>query len=492
MSQKFVNSIVDQFNITKTENESKAFKSTKSYVLDLFGLGGSSRNLDESTIRNMVQLALSENLEQTLRTIFYLGDVRGGQRARRFFEIAIKEIVKLHPDRMKRILHLLPEYTRWDMLYLFIGTQLERNALEVLKQEINSAIKENRSSLVFKWLKSPKTTSKESMRLAKITRDYLGLTDKEYRQLLVRGRKQLNLVECNMSQNNWDKINFEHVPSLANLKYKRAFAKHNLIQYNEHLNKVMKGEAKMNMGVTYPHTIIAQYRNGNTYNSTLEAAWKSLPNYLKDVDGGMLVMADVSGSMKQTIDPISKVEIIDIAVGLAIYTAERLSGPFKNKFMTFSERPEFVTLPDNGTLQSKISITRHSNWQMNTNIDLAMEAILRVGVHNSLPQKDLPKTLLIISDMQFDGCASITNLETWGQQFKRQGYKLPQIVFWNVNAYKNMPTTMDKKGVALVSGYSPSILEEIYNAKFPNPFELMLKVIMKERYDIVANLFMNN
>ena len=500
MSKEFVNAMFDSFNQTQTTNGAKAFKSTKSYVLDLFALGGASRNLDENKIRNMVTYAIGEHLELAVRTIFYLGDVRGGQRARRFFQIAMKELVRIEPKRMEKVLHLIPEYTRWDMLYTFEGTSLEAKAFAVLAKEVADSTIQNRPSLVFKWLKSIGTSSKESVRLGRLTAKYFGLTEKDYRKLLVRGRQKLNLVESNMSQNKWGKINFEHVPSLASLKYKKAFKKHNLVRYNKFLDAVMTGEAKMNMAVEFPHNIVAKYRhNSNSYgwnrralslDGTLEAAWKSLPNYMEGKTGSMFVMADVSGSMDSTLDSKTSVTAMDVSIALAIYTSEKMSGPFKNTFMTFSDSPAFVTLPDKATLQTKIEITEAANWTSNTDIDKAMRKILDVAVTNRVKADQMPSMLAIVSDMQFDGCAKISNLDTWRKEFNDQGYELPNIVFWCVNAYENVATTMNQKGVVLISGYSPSILEEFFGMNISTPFDLMMKVVMKERYNVVAKAFM--
>ena len=485
----------NESNLTRTENLARAYKSTKSKVLDLFGLGGSALQKTNLELEGMVAEAFNENPMLAARVVFYLGDVRGGQGVRKVFKVGLKVIMNRYPEIIEDLIELIPEYTRWDMLYEFVGTKCEEYAFYIMRRVAFHADRERKNHLIFKWLKSPKTSSKESTRLGRLTAKYFGMTEKQYRKFLARNRARMNIVERKMSSQDWDGIDYSAVPSKASLQYREAFKRHDGYRYEQYIERVNRGEEKMNMNVTYPHEIVNKYTNGHwiyspqEFDPVLEAAWKSLPVY--NGHGNILTIADVSGSMSSKVNSQSSVSCMDVSIALAIYTAENNVGEFNNIFMTFSENPELIQINERDSLRDKLVRVANSEWGVNTNIDRAFDLILRTAVRNNVPREELPETVLIISDMQFDECSNIdkANYDHWKENFANHGYALPQIVFWQVSTRSNVPVQYSQSGAAIVSGFSPSILKFIYENKIVNPFEFMLEVVMTERYDAVGDLF---
>jgi hypothetical protein len=422
-----------------------------------------------------------------LKALFYIRDVRGGQGERKTFRTILKWLANNYPDIVRKNLLNVPLYGRWDDLYILFGTELEKDAMVAMTQQLatdwhNMKVKEN-VSLLAKWLKSENTSSKESIKLASELREFLGWSSKKYRKTLSQLRKYIDVVEVKMCARQWNDINFEHVPSKATLNYRKAFEKRANESYKEYLNRVEKGEAKINASAVFPYDILRTVVENTQSATSLKAAdlqWKALPNFIEG-DGKGLVIADTSGSMHGL--PLY------VSVSLAIYFAERNIGPFKDVFMTFSQTPCFHRLIGNNLLE-KWNNLDDGGWDCNTNLQAAFNLFLNTAVKNHVQQKDIPSILFIVSDMQFDMASSYndkTNFEVMKEKFEQSGYKLPNVVWWQVDSRQNnVPIKFSDAGVALVSGSHPSILKKICSSKFLNPLELMLSVITDKRYNSIV------
>lgn len=212
-----------------------------------------------------------------------------------------------------------------------------------------------------------------------------------------------------------------------------------------------------------------------------EAQWKALPNFVGDAP--VLAMADTSGSMTCPFGTNHTVNCRDVAVSLAMYVAEKNYGPFKDCFLTFSNRPQLLRLE--GTIREKLRQFRPI--VENTNLHAAFDILLNTATANNVPDAEMPKILLILSDMQFDNCTQFddTAVEMMERKYAAAGYTMPKIVFWNLRDYGNRPARKDKRGVSLVSGASPAILKKVCSGEpDATPEETMLETIMVERYTI--------
>ena len=359
----------------------------------------------------------------------------------------------------------------------------------------------NSISLLAKWMKSENASSDETKRYAKILRDGLNLSPREYRKMLSNMRKYIDVVERKMSAKQWGEIDYEAVPSRANLIYNDAFLRNDEERRREYLGKLEKGEAKINAGVLFPHDIVHKYSRYGT-DAALEGMWKALPDTVKGC-GNTIVVADGSGSMQIRVGN-TDVSALEVANSLAIYFAEHSSGEFKDKYITFSERPQLVDFSKAKNLREKLNIARQYNEVANTNIEAVFDLILSTAIKNHMHQEDIPANILIISDMEFDSCATTntvsrngwysscvrptaTLFETIEQKYRAAGYKIPRLVFWNVNSRTGtIPVKENDLGVALVSGFSVNIAKMVMSGK-TDPYECLLEALNVERYQPIED-----
>ena len=424
--------------------------------------------------------AFAENRILAILILFWLRDARGGAGERQTFRSVYRAAMK-HPKAgplLREVAEFIPEYGRWDDLWNCLDPFDEANGnLAAVLQD--GMANPEKSPLLAKWL--PRE-NKKKLQLVKKLAALMGYrTLREYRKDIAS--KSQSVVERKMSANAWDEIMFDHVPSVAMMRYSNAFSEKAGEQFTLYKEKLGTGEAKINASVLFPYDVIQML---DISEEIAEAAWKALPEY---IPAGMHIfpMVDVSGSMY---DAIKKgVSCMDAAVSLGMYCAERQSGPYKNLLLTFSERPSILNLANMGkTLKEKVSSLQNASWGMNTNIDAAMRLLLEIAVKTGCPQSDMPDILYILSDMQFDAATysrdiSSTFLQDWVKAFEDAGYVMPHVVFHNLNGkYGNAPALADMRNVSMVSGFSPSIMRHVLAGEEVTPEDQMYEVLYSSRY----------
>ena len=314
-------------------------------------------------------------------------------------------------------------------------------------------------------------------------RAFLGWSPKFYRKRLVELTK---VVETQMCAKEFDSINFSHVPSLAMSRYSKAFGKNAPDAFTAYKEALKKGDpkvAKVNAGAVYPYDIVKNVRRGDA--ALADEQWKALPNFIGEAS--VLPIVDVSGSMTCKAGGYSSksdITCLDVAISLGLYCSDKNTGPFKDVFLTFSSSPKFVTVT--GTLSQKVKTMERSNWDMSTNLHAAFDEILRVSVKNNVAREDMPKVLLIMSDMQFNCCTGYDDraIQMIRRKYNDADYEMPAVVFWNINANENVPVRFDEKGTALVSGFSPAIMKAVLAADMDamTPEAVMKKAVLSDRY----------
>lgn len=488
----FVNAMQVAGNFTLTENGALTNRSTLNDVLDFFGAGGALRERSETDTINLFTRAYAQDRLLAMKILFYFRDVRQGQGERRTFRTVLKYLATHYTEVAQKNLTNVPFYGRFDDLYTLVGTPLESEVFALfakqLKEDLKNMKKGESVSLLAKWLKSENTSSVESRRLANKTRQALELTPKRYRKILSALRKHIDVLEVKMCGQKWSEIDFERVPSKASLNYRKAFGRHDQDRYAAYLKAVEKGEAKINAGAIYPYEIFRSIIGKGHYSSPsaqdilqADLQWKAMPNWLEGNEHYGLVIADVSGSMTS-----NNCLPLLISVSLALYFAERNIGPFKDFWVNFSSTPTFQKFRGSNIYEKFQNMDKH-NWGGSTDLQAAFRLILDTAVANKVPQKDMPSVLYIVSDMEFNGACTGTNSDAMKEKYARAGYKLPRVVWWNVNARnENFPIRADETGTALVSGASPSILKSLLSAKDFDPMSIVYETVNNPRYDKIV------
>ena len=489
-----------EFNTSYTENGALGFRTSGKELVDFnFGIA-SMRNSSEEEIKGRFLKTWNEEPFLALRMIFFARDCREGLGERRLARICLREISELQPDSLIKNLHLIPEYGRWDDVTSLIGinNKIDEEIFKLINnqllEDIDGLTEGKPISLLGKWLPSENASSAKTKTLAKQVRKGLNMNSKSYRQLLSKLRKHINIVERQMCAKEWDSIDYEKVPSIANIRYRNCFLRNDESRRREFLGALKNGEAKINASVSTPVDIVGAYNHGDYHriieiDDTLEEMWKNL----SEVEvSNTLVVADGSGSM--TWGGQGNITPLTVANALAIYTAERNKG-FEGQFMTFGRDPQFVSINHLNTLKDKINLVNEYDDCGNTDIEKVFRVILETAKSNNYKQEDLPERVLIISDMEFDsgmyfGSNKYENpsgqkqLFTEIQEgFEAEGFKLPKLVFWNVASRTGtIPVRENDLGVGLVSGFSQQILKMVMSDKL-DPFEIIVETLMSERYE---------
>jgi len=390
-----INTVQKAFNKGFTENEAATNKSSLSKCLDLFSIGGALRQRPDHELIDLFMQAFQEDSLKALKISFYLRDIRGGQGERRFFRIILHELANSsHKEVVTQNLPHIAEYGRWDDILSLVGTPCENEAMLLIYNQLKIDREIKAPSLLAKWLPSENTSSKKTRELATKIKFHLGYSSKMYRQLLSNLRKKIKLIEHDISTNRWQFINYSGVPSKAMNKYKKAFFKHDEERFKQYLEDVATGKQKINTSTLYPHDIVRQVLNNydpdKATRLTIEQLWNNLPNYLPDDFTNSLVVADVSGSMIGL--------PIEICISLAIYLAERNSGPFKDYFITFSDIPTLQKIRGKD-ITDKVNNLARANWNINTNIQAVYNLILKQAITDKISQDEMPGTIYLISDI---------------------------------------------------------------------------------------------
>ena len=481
--------------ILRTENGAAGYGTAGSALVDLNFSVASLRNADESEIISKFVRAFYEDRILAVKWLFFLRDVRGGLGERRSFRIIIRSLAFGFPEMVGRLTGLMAEYGRFDDMLCLLDTPVEENVLKELVKQLTQDVRNMEFglgiSLCAKWMPGGNTSSEESRRLAAKLRHSMGFTARGYRKMLTSLRAYLKLTEVSMSGGRWEEIDYTRVPSRANVIYRRAFLLHDEARRKEYLEKVKKHEAVMHAGVLMPHEIVSRYTVCQGWNmrleeedAALEMLWRNLPDTVSEAQN-VLCVVDGSGSM---LCPVGEgnVNALHVSNAMGIYFAERMVGAYHNRFITFSNRPGYVDLSECRTLREKLELAFSHNECTNTNIEATFELVLQTAVQNHLAQRELPATILVISDMEFDRAVYGDNMETLFEtirkRFASHGYRLPRLVFWNVNSRTNViPVRENELGVGLVSGFSVNVCNMVLLNEL-DPFKCLKKILEGERY----------
>lgn len=482
---------------TFTTNGAVAYKTSGKKLLDFnFGISA-MRNISNSEISKKFAQVFYEDKLIAIKYLFYVSDIREGLGERKIFRACFNWLANEHPEIAKSVLNLIPEYSRWDNLSIMVENENIKDAVieiigKQIVQDFENMKAKNPVSLCAKWMQSENASSNNTKRIARKIREGLNLTPRQYRKTLSNLRSYIDVVEIKMSKKEWDRIDYEKVPSRANLIYNNAFLKNDEERRRNYLDSLSKGETKINASVLQPHEIAYKYRctYSRGIDETLEALWKALPNLSVN---NTLVVRDGSGSMTWGKCGNSQCVPLDVATALAIYMSEKNSGEWKDKFITFSSNPKIVDLKNCKTLREKIKFSLSEADCSDTNIYKTMRLILDTALKNGIDQKDMPETIVICSDMQFDSVSHNFNktlFDRISDEYRSKGYLLPKICFWNVDGElsNTIPMQKNELGLILCSGFSVQILKMFMSGK-TDPYEILIEQLNSERYAPVEKAY---
>lgn len=455
-------------NVTTTDNGALTLKSSTDKLVDLFFIAGASRNIPEKDITNLFDEAYASDNILAMKLLFWSRDIRGGIGERRFFNIILNHISIIDNDLYKKISVLIPEYGYWKDYIK------DENLKNIDFKYIRKQLIDEKNTLLAKWLprKGPVFNNlfKE-----------LSTTPKELRKILVELSK--NGIEQKICSKNFDSINYSQVPSLCFKRNSKVFYKFDETRFSAFIEAAKNGEVKVNASAIFPYQLYQKYKQSNYSTNEFDAIkvqWENLPNYIKDSKESFLPVCDVSGSMNGL--------PMDISISLGVYLSERNNSAFKDTVLTFSTTPTIEHLK--GDIIEKFNSLINAHWGGSTDIEKTYNLILDYAIAQNVKQEDLPTTLLIISDMEFNNCTRNNFIyDDINITFNEKGYIAPKLCFWNVNGrVGNIPTTTKSKDIALVSGASPSIIQSLLSGGDFTPQGIMLTTLNNERYNLISEI----
>lgn len=458
----------DENTILNTKG-GKYYKSSLDANLDVFTM--LNRYNVKSEVIDKFNNALDSDEELALANLLYLLDIRNGKGERRLFKTIYRDLCLNNPESALRILPFIDKLGRYDYILEGIGTEVESDTILKIKDQLQKDLESENPSLLAKWLPSLRTHNKNNANAKRLVK-LLGMSEKEYRKVLTTLRTKLNIVEKSLTTKEYDNIIFSEVPAKAMIKYQKVYNEKMKEKFTQYKKEVELGKTKINTKGLFAYEIVKKVlKNTNYDQKLLNLMWENQKDILKGTNKNVLVVADTSGSMTWP-DNLPYAN----SIGLAIYTAEHNTGFFKNHFITFSEEPKLQKIKGR-TIAKKIE--NIECIVANTNIDKVFKLILDTSLKNKLTEEELPSHIIIISDMEFDqGVYSKedTNFNGWKKAFSKKGYTLPKIIFWNVaGSVRGIPVTKQENDVAMISGFSTNILENILDLEEINPYDVMLE-----------------
>ena len=498
MGNRFDDAMITEQHTTYTENGAKALNTTGGgALLDLFSVAGAMRSRSDEEIVDKFVLAFDENPLLAMKLLFHTRNVRGGLGERRTFRTALKWVATRYPKSVCVNLDLIAEFGRWDDYFTLIDTPVEDDMWDFLNaqfvKDFATVDLGDRApvSLLAKWLYAPNTSSEEHRRIAYKTAKKFGMHLSEYRKAVSALRKYLNVTERNICDNTYENISYEKVPSQSMRRNSGIFKTHDTERFEGYIKSVAEGKAEIKTGAITPGDIMHDMGINTGYginircvnNPVAEAQWKNLPNYLEGAKGNAIAVVDTSGSMAVQSYPL------EMAIGLGIYLSEHLEGAFKDRMITFSSRPSYISFKGCKTLEEKLH--RIPSIVENTNLEKVFDLILNTAVKHSVPQSELPSTIMVFTDMEVDaGCSTDIDSadfnERMSAKFKEKGYVMPTIIYWNLDSRHDTFLSGAHGNVQFYSGVSASTFNNVMNSIGMTAYDAMLNTLNNPMYDKVV------
>lgn len=471
----FKNILTQSSNVTTTENGQVCYNDTNNPVLDFYYRAVRlNASYTKDKFLQDFKLAYSFDKARTLVLLFNLRDITEGKGERDLFRFAMEVLKTLDNDIYKKIVSLVPNYGRYDDLVFLNEIEL---LADQLNKDIRASVNNEPLTLCAKWL--PSHTSKKFKQQKNALLKTLNITEKEYKGILKTLRKKLDIIEPKLTNKEYNNIDYNKVPSQAMTKYQKTFSKNDESRFKTYVDSLSKNDTnektKVNVNTLYPHNLVDKNYTNQTEKSLLISQWETLKKKYSEYGlDKVLVAADVSGSMSGL--------PMQVSVSLAIFISQlQKSKNFKDLVCLFSENGNFYNLKYDNPYDNYKDLLGKSN-HYNTNFFSVFKSLLEQGKKNSIPQKEMPESVVIISDMQFDNSGDEKVMIQLKEMYELHGYKLPKLVYWNVKTSLGVPSYDQEKGILLLSGFSPNILKQVFNIKNWSPIKIVDEIVYSERY----------
>lgn len=365
----------------------------------------------------------------------------------------------------------------------------------------------------------------------------------------------IDVGEVHMCDGTWALINHESSPACFNTKYRKALLNEDLKEDNhdtengnrhpdnsdrvecrknlmetlaegnlkgaaqdaERLFKIIYGHTKnrnisSKLSATERQLISAQFNDMiSKLDEQITAAYMEKKSEDANAMNPMNIIpvADTSGSMDSA-------NVLHTAIGLAIMAS--LLSTMKGCMISFSDRPQVFHLNLEGDIFDHFVQVLHGPMGYSTNIDSTYTILLDLMVRSKMTETDF--ALIFFTDGQFDSMVryepanshqsqSIAMQNTFIKRaelvFKSKGYNLPRTIFWNLNCTSpGFPATASMKGLQLVSGYSQTLMKQVFTGDYKyevqsdgsvkvtvDPWETFVKALMNPAYDVVTTMIMD-
>lgn len=476
----------------RTKEGAYTFEHSLNHALEFFSKAGSQFTKkmsyygvgNEETALSLFQKSWIVDKELTMRLLLWLRDCRGGAGNRSATRDILHWLAKNDPQWIMANIGWIPLVGRWDDLMSLFGTELETVAAQLWAGAIAKS-----DVLAAKW----------ADRSYKPLQKALKKNEAELRKLLSKIRKE-HIVEFKMCATDWERIIYEHVPSVAMARYTKAFGRHDDERFQAYKEALLAGKTTVKASVLFPHDCIRTVKHGDK--AIADAQFDALPNYMEGTNEKIIVISDTSGSMSTIV--AGSIQAMDVSQGLALYCSAKIpkDNPFHKRFIGFESESKFKVWEGMTFSQAVRSRDVFDGACGGTRIDKALDLILKTAVFYKLTNEHMPTMLLIVSDMQFhQGAGSfrwastekerkdieqkpLTEIEACLQKWDKAGYNRPKVVYWNTSAYAGSQATVNDKNVAMVSGFSPSVLKALLSGEDFSPIAVMMKAL--EKYKVVV------
>lgn len=530
----YLDTLQKEASATRTLNGARTYSTSSDACLDLFAVAGGMRGKREKELVRLFDRAYIENPELAMKLLFYIRDIRGELGEREVFRTLIRHVAKTWRESARKNVALIAEYGRYDDLLCLMGTPAQKEVVRVISAQLEEDKKalaareqscaqaqagalaqgeaqggalaqddaqaqgdaSTHISLLAKWMPSINASSARTRGQAKVMAKALGLKEVEYRKLLAGLRAAISLTECRLTSRKVDKVNYETVPAGALLKYRAAFERHDGERFGDYLAEVIMDEKKVHCDTLYPYELVRPFINAmphswfRTY-TPKEVPGEDILDLMWDRMGAevagqnAIAVIDTSGSMYCTGEGNLMPAVVSQSLGL--YFAERCKGTFHNRFITFESQPHLIEV-HGATLRDKLRYIQSAPWGGSTNLEAVFDLILRTAIEEKAPQEDMPATLYIISDMEFNVAMRDPDKSVYENakaKFEAHGYAMPAVVFQNVNSWQmQTPVRAHTKGTALASGAGTNTFKYKFDGNI-TPMDHMLRVLNGPRYAAV-------